>query len=89
MDFWREELAAIKARQAVQDLALQALVRSHPDPRAVLDAWQKLRAQAVTDAYAVPGHRGSEWLGEHVQTYAEAWTRALAQACGLQVPEQG
>ena len=37
MENWREELGAIKARLAVQHLALRALVRSHPDPVAVLD----------------------------------------------------
>ena len=82
MDNWREELAAIKARQAVQHLALQALAHSHPEPRAVLDAWQKLRAGTVTEAYATPSHRSSEWLGEHAQAFAEAWTRELSAACG-------
>ena len=36
MDNWREELVAIKARLAVQHMALRALVHSHPDPAAVL-----------------------------------------------------
>jgi len=81
---WREELDVLKARLAVQHLVLRALVHSHPDPPAVLDAWRKLRADTVADAYSLPAEvRVSEWLGEQVQAFAADWLAelALAAAC--------
>lgn len=79
MDNWREELAAIKARLAVQHLALRALVRSHPDPAAVLDEWRKLRADSVAAAYALPSDM-REWLNQQVHALAEEWTEELDRA---------
>src|SRR5690606_20083505 len=82
MENWREELGAIKARLAVQHLALRALVRSHPDPVAVLDEWRKLRADSVAAAYALPSDM-REWLNQHVHTMAEEWTAELSHAAGM------
>ena len=86
MDHWHEALAAIRAQQAVHELALKALIKSHPQPGALLETWKVLRAEAVADAYAIPGHRHNEALGEHFQSYAEAWTHELSQVCGLPPP---
>jgi hypothetical protein len=78
MENWREEAAAIKARLAVQHLALKALVQSHPDPARLLDAWRSLQADSVTAAYAPPADpRSSEWLTAKVQVLAEEWTEEL------------
>src|SRR5690606_7889912 len=78
MDNWREEAAAIKARLAVQHLALKALVQSHPDPGRLLDAWRNLQADSVTAAYApAADSRHSEWLTARVQVLAEEWTQEL------------
>lgn len=83
MDTWHEELTTLKARLAVQDMALRALVHSHPDPAAVLDEWRKLRADSVAAAYAPPADaRTSEWLTLKVQVFAEEWRAALAAAAG-------
>jgi hypothetical protein len=81
MESWREELALLKARLAVQHLALRALVHSHPDPAAVLDEWRKLRADTVAAAYAVHAEAGAgEWLSEHMQSLAADWAAELALA---------
>jgi hypothetical protein len=81
---WREELDVLKARLAVQHLVLRALVHSHPDAPAVLDAWRKLRADTVAAAYSLPADmRVSEWLSEQVQAFAADWLAelVLASAC--------
>jgi hypothetical protein len=81
MDNWREELVAIKARLAVQQLALRALVHSHPDPAAVLAEWRELMADSITAAYAPAADASScEWLTLQVQALAEEWTTELSTA---------
>ena len=89
MEPWREELALLKARLAVQHLALRALVHSHPDPATVLDEWRRLRADTVAAAYAehADGSAG-EWLSEHMQSLAADWMAELALAATRRaVPE--
>jgi hypothetical protein len=81
MEPWREELAILSARLAVQQMAMRALVHSHPNPSAVLEEWQKLRADTVAAAYALPSDlRTSEWLTDHVQSLAADWMAELAFA---------
>jgi hypothetical protein len=81
MEPWREELAILNARLAVQQMVLRALVHSHPDPAKVLEEWQKLRADTVAAAYTVhPDVRISEWLTDHVQSLAADWMAELAFA---------
>ena len=75
---WHEEMASLKARLAVQHMALCALAQSHPQPAALLEAWRNVQADSVMAAYANPGDpRGNEWLTERVQALSEAWTREL------------
>jgi hypothetical protein len=83
MDHWREELAALKAALAVQQVALRALAYSHPQPAAVLEHWNRLRADCVAAAYG-PGSPddGTGWLTEHVHARAEAWTAELTGVAG-------
>jgi hypothetical protein len=74
----REELAILKAQLAVQHMALRALAHCCPEPAALLDEWRKLRADTVAAAYALlPDARSSEWLTDHVQSFAEDWTAEL------------
>ena len=81
MEPWREELALLKARLAVQHLVLRALVHSHPHPATVLDEWRKLRADTVAAAYASPAEAGAaEWLSEQMQSVAADWMAELALA---------
>lgn len=88
MENWREEAATIKARLAVQHLALKALVQSHPEPARLLDAWRNLQADSVTAAYAPPADpRHCEWLTTKVQVLAEEWTRELEQHCSSRLAD--
>jgi hypothetical protein len=81
MDNWREELVAIKARLAVQHMALRALVHSHPDPAVVLAEWRELMADSITAAYAPAADASNcEWLTLQVQALAEEWTTELSTA---------
>jgi len=81
MDDWRDMLALLKAQVTVHQMALRALVHSHPDPAAVLAEWRKIRADAVNAAYLLPtDERHSAWLSEHVQAFAEDWTAELVDA---------
>ena len=81
MEPWREELDTLKAHLAVQQMALRALVHSHPAPATVLEEWQKLRADSVAAAYATPMHAGAgQWLSHHVQSLAADWMAELALA---------
>jgi hypothetical protein len=81
MDNLREELAILQAQFAVQQMALRALVHTHPDPAALLHKWRGLRADRVAAAYALPADvRTSEWLSQYVQAFAEDWTAELVDA---------
>lgn len=81
MEPWQEELAFLKARLAVQHLALRALVHSHPDPSAVLGEWQKMRADNIVAAYALSSDaRTQDWLTEQVHALASDWMAELALA---------
>jgi hypothetical protein len=81
MDNWREEAAILQAQLAVQQMALKAVVHTHPHPAELLHQWRRLRADRVAAAYALPvGVRTSEWLSQQVQAFAEDWTAELVDA---------
>lgn len=89
MEPWREELAILNARLAVQQMALRALVHSHPNPAIVLEEWQKLRADTIAAAYAPQSDvRITEWLTEHVQALATEWMAELAFAATRQTARE-
>lgn len=78
MDKLRDELAILQAQLAVQHMVLRALMHSHPNPGDLLQQWRRLRADRVAAAYSLPANvRSSEWLSQHVQTFAEDWTAEL------------
>ena len=75
---WRAEFEGLKAMLAVQDMALRALVHSHPDPASVLDAWRRLRADTVASAYAAPNAGPNDaWLTDPVHGLAIEWLTEL------------
>ena len=79
LDALRDELATLQAHLTVQRVALRALLRSHPDPAAVLDAWQGLRADTVVAAYALrPGAGADAWLTDRMHAVADDWAAELA-----------
>jgi len=85
-----ETLAALQAQLAVQQMALRALVRSHPDPTAVLAAWRESRADAVAASYALPpGARHSRWVAELMEAFAEHWTAELVDHAVASTPGGG
>ena len=49
---WHEEMASLKARLAVQHMALCALAHSHPQPAALLEAWRNVQADSVIPGIA-------------------------------------
>ena len=78
METLRDELAIIQAQVAVQNLVLQSLVHSHPQPDLLLQQWRRLRADRVAQSYALPADaRSSDWLSQHMQVFAEDWTAEL------------
>ena len=84
MDDWRDELAALKAAVAVQQVALRALALSHPQPAAVLEHWNRLRADCVAAAYGGGTSHVDGWLTAQVHARAEEWTSELRAAAGRQ-----
>lgn len=78
MESWHDEFAILQAQVAVQQLLLQSLVQSHPQPDELLRQWRRLRADRVAGAYALPADaRSSDWLSQHIQVFAEDWTAEL------------
>ncbi len=81
MDNWREEVAIVQAQLAAQQMALRALIQSHPEPAALLQHWRELRADGGAAGCALPaGIRASEWLTQQIQAFAEDWTAELVDA---------
>lgn len=81
MESWREELDLLKAQLTVQQMALCALVHSHPHPPSVLDEWRKLRADGVAAAYNMPADpHAAAWRTEAVQRLAAEWLAELVLA---------
>ena len=73
-------LATLQAQLTVQQMALRALVRTHPDPVALMSAWRETRADAVAASYAgPPGARPDGRFAELVDALAEQWTGVLAE----------
>lgn len=82
-----EALCGIQAQVYAQRIALRALVRTHPDPAALLAAWREALTEAATCSPVVPAHtRDSDYLAEQVRAVAEDWTAELVE---LAVPTPG
>lgn len=75
-----EALCDLQAQVYVLRLALRALVRIQPDPNASLAAWRQALAEVATVSPVAPSHvRGSEYLAERCQVFAEDWTAELVE----------
>lgn len=73
-------LCDLQAQVYVLRLALRALIRTHPDPSASLATWRAALAEVATTSPAVPSYaRGSEYLAERCQAFAEDWTAELVE----------
>jgi hypothetical protein len=73
-----EALCSLQAQVHVQELALRALVATHPDPAALLKAWRQCLADAGGGPVAAHA-RDSEYLAEHCRIRAEDWTAELVE----------
>ena len=73
-------LCDLQAQVYVLRLALRALVRTHPDPNAPLAAWRAALHEVATTSPVAPSYvRGSEYLAERCQAFAEDWTAELVE----------
>lgn len=73
-----EALSGLQAQLHVYRLALQALVRSHPDPAGLLQCWRRVLDEAPDYVPLAPSDvRHSPLLREQCQAYAEDWTAEL------------
>ena len=73
-----EALCSLQAQVHVQEIALRALVATHPDPHALLDAWRQCLADAGSGPIAANA-RDSAYLAEHCRIRAEDWTAELVE----------
>lgn len=73
-----EALCSLQAQVHVQELALRALVATHPDPAALLAAWRQCLADAGGGPIAAHA-RDSAYLAEHCRVRAEDWTAELVE----------
>jgi len=74
-----EAVSSLQAQVSVQHLALLGLLRTHPEPAAVLQQWRLLSADALACKSALPStSRHSELVRERCEHFAEEWTAQLA-----------
>jgi hypothetical protein len=79
-----DTLAQLQAQAAIQNLMLRAMLRLHPDPMALLQAWHAVRADAERATPVLPADaRHSRWLADQMQCLAEDWTAELADLVAL------
>jgi hypothetical protein len=77
---FEEALSGLQAQLHVYRLALQAFVRSHPDPAALLRCWREVLDEAPDHVPLAPADvRHSAMLREQCQAYAEDWTAELVE----------
>lgn len=82
-----ESICSIQAQVYAQHVVLRALVRTHPDPVALLAAWREALTEAAGTHPAVPAHaRDSDYLADQVRVYTEDWTAEMVE---LAVPAPG
>lgn len=81
MDRMTEEaLCDVQAQLYALRIAARAIVRTHPDPVALLAAWQEARAEAATCRPVAPAAwRSSDYLSERLSAVAEDWTAELVE----------
>lgn len=73
-----EAWSSLQAQVSVQHLVLLALVRTHPDPAALLKQWRAVLADAIDCKSSLPStSRGSELVRERCGHFAEEWTALL------------
>ena len=75
-----EALCDVQAQLHALRIVVRAIVRTHPDPAALLSAWRDALAEAATcNPVAPAGWRSSESLAERIRASAEDWTAELVE----------
>jgi len=73
-----EAVSSLQAQVSVQHLVLLALLRTHPDPAALLEKWRAVLADAVECNSSLPStSRKSDLVRERCERFAEEWTAVL------------
>lgn len=75
-----EALCDVQAQLYALRIVVRAIVRTHPDPVALLSAWHDALAEASTSNPVAPaGWRSSDYLSERMRASAEDWTAELVE----------
>lgn len=75
-----EALCDVQAQLYALRIVVRAIVRTHPDPAALLSAWRDAVAEAATSNPVAPaGWRSSDHLAERMRASAEDWTAELVE----------
>ena len=75
-----EALCDVQAQLYALRIVVRAVVRTHPDPAALLSAWRDALSEAATCSPVAPaGWRSSDYLAERVRASAEDWTAELVE----------
>jgi len=81
MDRMTEEaLCDVQAQLHALRIVVRAIVRTHPNPVALVSAWRDaLTEAATTNPVAPSGWRSSDYLTERMRACAEDWTAELVE----------
>ena len=75
-----EALCEVQAQLYALRIVVRAIVRTHPDPAALLSAWRDALTEAATCNPVAPASwRGSDYLAERMRVSAEDWTAELVE----------
>ena len=75
-----EALCDVQAQLYALRIVVRAVMRTHPDPVALLSAWREALAEAATcNPVAPAGWRSSDYLAERMHASAEDWTAELVE----------
>lgn len=68
-------------------VGLRALMRTHPDPAQLLDAWRGMLGDSTAESMIPSSTWRSETLTERCQAFAEDWTAELVELAVPTSPE--
>lgn len=73
-----EAVSSLQAQVSVQHLMLLTLVKTHPDPDALLEQWRAVLADSIECKSALPStSRRSDLVRERCENFATEWTALL------------
>jgi len=82
-----EALCDLQAQVYVLRQALRAMLRTHPDPSVALASWKAVLDDASISKPMVPSYaRGSDYIADRCQAFAEDWTAELVDYAVSRAP---